>query len=323
MDRRLYLSQWNEIDKDEKKSIIGEIIRDKNIPFKITGVEVFSQNNMTVETVVMQFKDSEFIFVPGMMDVTLGWDKSCIFSDDLIHDLKEDKLDEIEYYKEEYEEIKEEYEEDIKSAKENGNQVVAQNLTEKMHSELGGYDEYLNIDLDEYIESFKRIIINSSSNLRRVNINPMIVERNLNNVSEYNSYNEFRESLGQTDFTIPTEDEYEYLCAGGRRTLFRWGDSLKKELDSIYRIGSIEDSDNILCQPNMFGLYILYDSYMYELVDSECFYKGGDGGCSLCGGEGAIYVLPVFSTFNRPYVSKDTSWNIDKQYCYYRRILHI
>lgn len=156
MDIRLYLPQWNEIDKDEKKNIIEGIIKEKNISFKIIGVEVFSQNNITVETVVMQLKDSEFIFVPGMTNVTLGWDKSCILSDDLIYDLKEDRLQEIEYYKTQYEEMKEEYEEDIKNAKENGDEEKAQHLKEEMNDELECYNEHLNVDLDEYIESFKK-----------------------------------------------------------------------------------------------------------------------------------------------------------------------
>lgn len=136
MDKMLYLPQWNEIHKDKKKSIIAGIIKDKNIPFEIIGTEVFIQNNMTVETVVMKYEDSEFVFVPGMTDVTLGWDESCILSDDLIRNLKEDKLLEIEHYQSEYEEMKEEYEEDIRNAEENGDEEEVQSLTEEMNDEL-------------------------------------------------------------------------------------------------------------------------------------------------------------------------------------------
>ena len=278
------MPQWNQIDKDEKRTLIQEIIDNKNIPLKIDRIEIFSQNDTTIETVVMLHENSEFVFVPGMEDVVLGWDENCELNYKVVQDLKEDKLQEIEYYKTEYEEI---------------------------------------VDLDKYIEEFKNIIINSSSPVRNVHINPMIVERDLNDVSEYNSYNEFVESLKNTIFSLPSEDEYEYLLAGGKRTLFRWGDSLKRELDLIYKIGTISDEENVLYEPNMFGLHILFDSYMYELVDDKCFYKGADGGCSLCGGEGAIGVVPVFSNFYRPYISEDIGWETNKEYCYYRRIIHI
>ena len=323
MNKKLYMPQWNQIDKDEKRTLIQEIIDNENIPLKIDRMEVFSQNSMTIETVVMVYENSEFVFVPGMEDVVLGWDENCELNYKVVQDLKEDKLQEIEYYKTEYEEIKEEYEEDIKNAEKSGDTEKVKSLNEEMEEELENYEEYLNVDLDEYIEEFKNIIINSSSPIRNVNIKPMIVERDLNEVSEYNSYNEFVESIKNSIFSIPSEDEYEYLLAGGKRTLFRWGDSLKRELDLIYKIGTISDEENVLYEPNMFGLHILFDSYMYELVNDKCFYKGGDGGCSLCGGEGAIGVVPVFSNFYRPYISEDIGWETDKNYCYYRRIIHL
>lgn len=323
MNGKLYMPQWNQIDKDEKRTLIKEVIDNKNIPLKIDRIEVFSQNSMTIETVVMVHENSEFVFVPGMEDVILGWDENCELNHSVIQDLKEDKIQEIEYYKSEYEAIKEEYEEEIKNAEKSGDKEKVKSLNEEMEEELENYKDYFNINFDEYIEEFKNIIINSSSPVRNVNISPMIVERDLNDVSEYNSYDEFAKSLKNTIFSLPSEDEYEYLLAGGKRTLFRWGDSLKKELDLIYKIGTISDEENVLYEPNMFGLHILFDSYMYELVNDECFYKGGDGGCSLCGGEGATGVVPVFSNFYRPYISEDIGWEINKDYCYYRRIIHI
>jgi len=326
MDKKLYMPQWRQIHKDEKIKLIQEIINNKNIPLKINRIETFSQNSMTIETVVMVYENDEnkeFVFVPGMEDVMLGWDENCELNNSIIQDLKEDKIQEIEYYTSEYEEIKKEYEENIKKSKKHGDKEKVKSLTEEMEEELENYEDYFNVNLDEYIEEFKNTIINSSSPVRNVNISPMIVERDLNDVSKYDTYNEFLESLKDTIFSLPSEDEYEYLLSGGKRTLFKWGDSLKRELDSIYKIGTISDEENVLYKPNMFGLHILFDSYMYELVNDECFYKGGDGGCSLCGGEGAIGVVPVFLNFYRPYISENIGWEINKDYCYYRRIIHI
>lgn len=323
MDKRLYLLEWNKTNTEDKKRIIEQIINEKKIPLVIIGTELFSQNDVSVETVVMKYEESEFVFIPGMENITLGWDEKTPLNEGVIRDIKEDKAEEIETMKSECDEIREDYEEQIENAKESGNKEKAEELIEEMNDELAGYEEYIHIDIDEYVEIFKKKLSSSCSDIRKVTVNPMIVERDLISVSGYDSYSEFKDKLNETDFTLPTEDEYEYICTGGKRTLFRWGDSLKEQLDSIYKIGTASDDENILYEPNMFGLHILYDSYMYELVDDECFYKGGDGGCSLCGGEGAIGVAPVFVTFSRPCISDNIGWDIEKQYCYYRRILRI
>ena len=69
--------------------------------------------------------------------------------------------------------------------------------------------------------------------------------------------------LKEGPFTLATEDEWEYLCNGGTRTLFRWGDTLSGVMTEIYNVGAVSDAREklILEQPNMLGLYIAYDSY--------------------------------------------------------------
>ena len=46
-------------------------------------------------------------------------------------------------------------------------------------------------------------------------------------------------SLKKGPFTLATEDEWEYLCNGGARTLFRWGDTLEGVLSEIYAVGAV------------------------------------------------------------------------------------
>ncbi len=83
------------------------------------------------------------------------------------------------------------------------------------------------------------------------------------------------------------------------RTLFRWGDTLCDVLPEIFNVGCVSDvrEKSILEQANMLGLFIAYNSYKYEIIDNTMYVKGGDGGCSLCGGDGAIYVLPCYTAF--------------------------
>lgn len=88
-------------------------------------------------------------------------------------------------------------------------------------------------------------------------------------------------------FRLPIMDEWEYLAGGGKRTLFPWGDDME-----YYIIEDEEDDDwsfeidtkDDLEQPNFFGLTIGDDSYQMELIADGLGAKGGDGGCSCCGG---------------------------------------
>lgn len=45
-----------------------------------------------------------------------------------------------------------------------------------------------------------------------------------------------------------------------------------------------EDEFLIINKPNMLGLLISYDSYKNEIIDNVWYTKGGDTGCSICGG---------------------------------------
>lgn len=57
--------------------------------------------------------------------------------------------------------------------------------------------------------------------------------------------------------------------------------------------------ENVLEQPNGLGVTIAYDLYKYEIVDSECLVKGGDGGNALCGGEPFIYMMLSLAAYWR------------------------
>ena len=131
-------------------------------------------------------------------------------------------------------------------------------------------------------------------------------------------------SLKQGPFTLPTEDEWEYLCNGGTRTLFRWGDTLSDVMTEIFQVGAVGETreNTILEQPNMLGLFIAYDSYKNEIIDNTSYTKGGDGGCSLCGGDGAIYVLPCYTAFYRHPVNEHCPGLLKNYFCY-RRIIRL
>jgi len=49
-------------------------------------------------------------------------------------------------------------------------------------------------------------------------------------VDMFESAENFKSAWSE-NFALPTEDEWEYICGGGSRTLFRWGDSFDYEMN--------------------------------------------------------------------------------------------
>ena len=102
-------------------------------------------------------------------------------------------------------------------------------------------------------------------------------------------YEALLDQLKKQGLSLPTADEWAYLCGGGCRTLFPGGDGLDYSMRLHWFEDMEEDGDRPydMEEPNFFGLSIAYDPYMREVVQADGFTTcGGDGGCSICGGLG-------------------------------------
>ena len=130
-------------------------------------------------------------------------------------------------------------------------------------------------------------------------------------------YLDFQNRLQKQGFSLPTADEWAYLCGGGCRTLFPWGDGL----DYSMRLHWFEDMDEDenrpydMEEPNFFGLSIAYDPNMREVVQTDRLTTcGGDGGCNICGRLGPFLGFLPCSPHCKPEVQEDNERNGDHDF---------
>ena len=114
---------------------------------------------------------------------------------------------------------------------------------------------------------------------RRVRIPPMLVQ--MSAVPFEGTYAKAADTMGDS---LPTSDEWEYLCGGGRNTLFQWGDGFDFRM-ALDHYPDGPEGPRPLGEPNFFGLLIATDPFEVEAVrgDGPAF-RGGDlGGHILTG----------------------------------------
>ena len=77
-------------------------------------------------------------------------------------------------------------------------------------------------------------------------------------------------------------------------------------------------------EPNFFGLFIAYDPYKMEIIEAnELTFKGGDGGCNVCGGFGEFLgYLPCSPYYNQKTIDYDEE-ELNGDFNFYRRIIRI
>ncbi|HYQ02348.1 MAG TPA: hypothetical protein VER96_26930 [Polyangiaceae bacterium] len=127
-----------------------------------------------------------------------------------------------------------------------------------------------------------------------------------------------KDMLSSGGFRLPTSDEWEHLCGGGARTLFRWGDHAPSDCYPI------DESDwDLHRRPNAFGLEIAMDPYKYELTSEPSISRGGDGGSMICGGAGFFVGWLTLATayFEPDVLRREPLATVDVGYTIARRVL--
>lgn len=301
----------------------------KNLPLNFEEQMQWSikRNGVLEDTLIYEYKGSQFVFIEGQKNVTLGWSVDDDFSG-MIPTLKEEYKERYQYYQQELKDLEEYYAEEIEKAKANKNWGKVEELEADAEDDISCIQEDLEKyeNVNAYIEDFKKYVAEVTSAVRVVDIPTMLVEVDSEFLEKDMTWEEVKQSLSETPFRLPTEDEWEYICSGGERIFFKWGNQLSDAiLEEMYDIGTPaenEQHDEIqyLQTISNQAAFISYDSYQVELLEQKGMGKGGDGGCSICGGDGAMYVIPCYSCF---YQNDVPDRKLSNGYYKIRRVLPI
>jgi hypothetical protein len=93
------------------------------------------------------------------------------------------------------------------------------------------------------------------------------------------------EAMYALGFRPPSSDQWEYACAAGSRTLFRWGNECRTDF-SPERFVSPRAEHR---RPNAFGLTIASNPQHCEACLESHILRGGDGGVASTSGKGEFY----------------------------------
>ena len=318
MNEKLSRPQFNQMDTTEKQALMESLAARYAMTF--LGLHTFDRWGQSCTTGIFKKDGREFVFVPGDT-VTLGWEQFAV-------GLNQESWEELDYLFREWE-MERDPEEMIRESMAPVRQVaigpmlVGRELEEINWEPVKLEDPRLR---SEWLEDFRQFALTDRDSLTLAGRARFERDSDSWQVSLYHEvdYLDFQNRLQKQGFSLPTADEWAYLCGGECRTLFPWGDGL----DYSMRLRWFEDMDEDenrpydMEEPNFFGLSIAYDPYMREVVQADRLTTcGGDGGCNICGGLGPFLGFLPCSPHCKPEVQEDKELNGD--YDFYRPIIRV
>ena len=318
VNKKLSRSQFNQMETAEKQTLMERLAARYDMAF--LGLHTFDRWGQSCTTGVFEKDGREFVFVPGDT-VTLGWDHFAV-------GLNPDSRWELDYLFQEWEMEPRDPEEMIRESMASvrqasiGPMLMGRELEELCWELVALDDPRLR---PEWLEEFRQFALTGRDSLTLVGHARFERDGDGWQAALYHrmDYSDFLSQLEQQGLSLPTADEWAYLCGGGCRTLFPWGDGMDYSMH-LHHFESPEDEDKPfdMEEPNFFGLSIAYDPYMREIVKAEQFTTcGGDGGCNICGGLGIFLGFLPCSPHCKPEVQEDKELNGD--YDFYRPIIRV
>ena len=319
MNEKLFRPEFHQMETAEKQALMERLAARYTMAF--LGLQSFDRWGQSCATGVFEKDGREFVFVPGDT-VTLGWDH---FAAGLDPDSREE-LDEL-FREWEIEQSPEALIRESMAPVHQatiGPMLVGRKLEElcwepvKMNDpRVTAHPDWLKKFRDFAWSDLESLTLHQSARIERMKSGFHIW------IYNRTDYDTLLAGLEQQGFSLPTADEWAYLCGGGCRTLFPWGDGMDYSMH-LHHFESPEDKDKPFDMegPNFFGLSIAYDPYMREVVKAEQFTTcGGDGGRSICSGLGIFLGFLPCSPHCKPEVQEDKELNGD--YDFYRPMIRV
>lgn len=318
MNERLFRTQFDQLETTEKQALMESLAARYTMTF--LGLHTFDRWGQSCTTGIFEKDGREFVFVPGDT-VTLGWEQFAV-------GLNQESRDELDYLFREWE-LERDPEEMIWESMAPvrqaaiGPMLVGRELEELCWEPVALDDPRLR---PEWLEEFRQFALTGRDSLTLVGHARFERDGDGWQAALYHrmDYSDFRSQLEKQGLSLPTADEWAYLCGGGCRTLFPWGDGMDYSMHLHWFEDMEEDEDRPydMEEPNFFGASIAYDPYMREVVKAEQFTTcGGDGGRSICGGLGIFLGFLSCSPHYKPEVQEDKELNGD--YDFYRPIIRV
>ena len=310
--------QFDRLSPEEKRPIMERLAAQYRLDF--VRMEHFGRWGQHCTTGIFKKDGREFVFVPGDT-VILGWEQFAA-------GLNQESREELEYLFREWE------------MERDPTELIGESMAPVRRAAIGpmlvGRElEEINwepVKLDdprlrpEWLEDFRQFALTDRNSLTLVGRARFERDGDSWQASLYHEvdYPDFQNRLQKQGFSLPTADEWAYLCGGGCRTLFPWGDGLDYSMH-LHWFEDMDEDENRpydMEEPNFFGLSIAYDPYMREVVQADRLTTcGGDGGCNICGGLGPFLGFLPCSPHCKPEVQEDNALN--GNYDFYRPIVRI
>ena len=303
----------------EKQALMEQLAERYHLEF--VRMEQFARWGQSCTTGVFRKEGRAFVFVPGDT-VTLGWEQFAV-------GLNQESQQELEYLFREWEMEPQNPEEMIRESMapvrqaDIGPMLVGREL-EELCWELVKIDDPRLAAHPDWLKAFRDFVWSDSSSLTLHQSARIERTEDGFQIWIYNrtDYDALLEQLKKQGLSLPTADEWAYLCGGGCRTLFPWGDGLDSSMRLHWFEDMEEDRPYDMEQPNFFGLSIAYDPYKREVVQANRLTTcGGDGGCNICGGLGPLLGYLPCSPHCKPDLPEGRELNGD--YDFYRPIIRV